>query len=61
MMTEKIKLSKKELRQIWIRFAMTSLSSSSYEKLQAYAEAYSFLPFAKRYYSDDLEIGRAHV
>ena len=55
MMTEKIKLSKKELRQIWIRFAMTSLSSSSYEKLQAHAEAYSFLPFAKRYYSDDLE------
>lgn len=48
-------LSKKELRQIWARWGFTHLSSMSYEKLQAHAWAYAFIPFAKKYYKDDPE------
>ncbi len=46
------RLTKRELRQIWARFGFTHLSSMSYEKLQAHAWAYSYLPFAKKYYHD---------
>lgn len=52
--TERL-LSKKELRQIWARWGFTHLSSMSYEKLQAHAYAYAYLPFAKKYYKDDPE------
>lgn len=48
-------LSKKELRQIWARWGFTHLSSMSYEKLQAHAWAYAFIPFAQKYYKDDPE------
>lgn len=48
-------LSKKELRQIWARWGFTHLSSMSYEKLQAHAWAYAFIPFAKKYYKDEPE------
>lgn len=46
------RLTKRELRQIWARFGFTHLSSMSYEKLQAHAWAYAYLPFAKKYYSE---------
>ena len=46
-------LTKKELRQIWKRWGFTHLSSMSYEKLQAHAWAYSYLPFAEKYYKND--------
>ncbi|MBO0469442.1 PTS system mannose/fructose/sorbose family transporter subunit IID [Enterococcus sp. DIV0242_7C1] len=49
------RLSKKELRQIWKRWGFTHLSSMSYEKLQAHAWAYSYLPFAEKYYKNDPE------
>lgn len=52
--TERL-LSKKELRQIWARWGFTHLSSMSYEKLQAHAYAYAYLPFARKYYKDDPE------
>ncbi|MDU5106732.1 PTS system mannose/fructose/sorbose family transporter subunit IID [Clostridium sp.] len=52
---EKGKLSKKELNTIWYRWAFTHLSSMSYEKLQAHAWAYSYIPFVKKYYKNDPE------
>ena len=51
-------LTAKERRQIWLRWGFTHLSSMSYEKLQAHAWAYAFIPFAKKYYSDDPEAQR---
>lgn len=52
------KLTKKELRQIWSRWGFTQLSSMSYEKLQAHAWAYSYIPFVEKYYKDDPEAKR---
>lgn len=52
---ENNRLSKKELRQIWRRWGFTHLSSMSYEKLQAHAWAYSYIPFANKYYKNDPE------
>lgn len=49
------RLTKKELRQIWKRWGFTHLSSMSYEKLQAHAWAYSYLPFAEKYYQNEPE------
>ncbi|MEI5990876.1 PTS system mannose/fructose/sorbose family transporter subunit IID [Enterococcus crotali] len=49
------RLTKKELRQIWSRWGFTHLSSMSYEKLQAHAWAYSYLPFVEKYYKNDPE------
>jgi len=46
-------LTKHELNEIWYRWGFTHLSSMSYEKLQAHAWAYSYLPFAKKYYAND--------
>lgn len=51
----KTPLTKHELNQLWYRWGFTHLSSMSYEKLQAHAWAYSYLPFAKKYYSNDPE------
>lgn len=51
----KPKLTKKELRQIWYRWGFTHLSSMSYEKIQGHAWAFSYLPFANKYYADDPE------
>lgn len=48
-------LSKRDLRKIWLRWAFTHLSSMSYEKLQAHAWAFSYIPFAKKYYKNDIE------
>lgn len=49
------RMTKKELRQLWRRWGFTHLSSMSYEKLQAHAWAYSYLPFAEKYYKDEPE------
>lgn len=56
--TNKSRLTKKELRQIWYRWGFTHLSSMSYEKLQAHAWAFSYIPFAEKYYKDDPEAKR---
>lgn len=55
---EKSRLSKEELRQIWYRWGFTHLSSMSYEKLQAHAWAFSYIPFVEKYYKDDPEAKR---
>lgn len=55
---KKERLSKKELRQIWARWGFTHLSSMSYEKLQAHAWAYSYIPFVNKYYKDDADAKR---
>ncbi len=51
-------LTKKDLNQLWLRWAFTHLSSMSYEKLQAHAFAWSYIPFANKYYADDPEAKR---
>ncbi|GAA3012528.1 PTS system mannose/fructose/sorbose family transporter subunit IID [Tetragenococcus solitarius] len=48
-------LTKKELRQIWLRWGFTHLSSMSYEKIQGHSWAYTYLPLANKYYADDPE------
>lgn len=48
-------LTKKELRQIWARWGFTHLSSMSYEKLQAHAWAYAYIPFAKKHYKNETD------
>lgn len=58
MTADKERLTKKELNQIWMRWGFTHLSSMSYEKLQAHAWAYAFIPFANKYYKDDPEAMR---
>lgn len=57
-LNNKERLTPKERRQIWKRWGFTHLTSMSYEKLQGHAYAYSFIPFAKKYYSDDPEAAR---
>jgi len=59
-MSEKVQqnLSKKELRQIWRRWAFTHLSSMSYEKIQGHSWAFSYLPFANKYYKNNPEAKR---
>lgn len=52
------RLTKQELRQIWYRWGFTHLSSMSYEKLQAHAWAFSYIPFAEKYYKNDPEAKR---
>lgn len=51
-------LTNKDLNQLWLRWAFTHLSSMSYEKLQAHAFAWSYIPFANKYYGDDPEAKR---
>ena len=51
-------LTNKDLNQLWLRWAFTHLSSMSYEKLQAHAFAWSYIPFANKYYADDPEAKR---
>ena len=54
----KEKLTPNERRQIWKRWGFSHLASMSYEKLQGHAWAYTFTPFAKKYYSDDPEAAK---
>ena len=51
-------LTNKDLNSLWLRWAFTHLSSMSYEKLQAHAFAWSYIPFANKYYADDPEAKR---
>lgn len=55
---KKNRLTKKELRQIWLRWGFTHLSSMSYEKLQGHAYAYMYIPFAEKYYGEDPDAKR---
>lgn len=48
-------LSKHDLNQIWYRWGFTHLSSMSYEKIQGPSWAFSYIPFAKKFYKDDPE------
>ena len=54
----KPRLTNKELNTIWLRWAFTHLASMSYEKLQGHAYAWSYIPFANKYYADDPEAKR---
>ena len=51
-------LTNHDLNQLWLRWAFTHLSSMSYEKLQAHAFAWSYIPFANKYYADAPEAKR---
>lgn len=51
-------LTNKDLNTIWLRWAFTHLASMSYEKLQGHAYAWSYIPFANKYYKDDPEAKR---
>ncbi|QCX25786.1 PTS system mannose/fructose/sorbose family transporter subunit IID [Companilactobacillus futsaii] len=48
-------LSKHDLNQIWYRWGFTHLSSMSYEKIQGHSWAYSYIPFANKFYKNDIE------
>ncbi|MDY4535163.1 MAG: PTS system mannose/fructose/sorbose family transporter subunit IID [Tractidigestivibacter sp.] len=52
------RLTNKDLNTIWLRWAFTHLASMSYEKLQGHAYAWSYIPFANKYYMDDPEAKR---
>ena len=54
-------LTNKDLNQLWLRWAFTHLSSMSYEKLQAHAFAWSYIPFANKYYAEDPEAKRRRL
>lgn len=46
-------LTKKELFDIYLRYQIMVESAMSYEKMHGASWAWSYLPFAKKYYSDD--------
>lgn len=48
-------LTKKELFQIYLRYQIMVESAMSYEKMHGASWAWSYLPFAKKYYSNDHE------
>lgn len=52
------RLTNKDLNTIWLRWAFTHLASMSYEKLQGHSYAWSYIPFANKYYKDDPEAKR---
>lgn len=51
-------LTKKDLNTLWFRWACTHLASMSYEKLQGHAFAWSYIPFANKFYANDPEAKR---
>lgn len=53
--TEKNRLTKKELRQIFLRYQFMVESAMSYEKMHGATWAWSYLPLGEKYYSDDPE------
>jgi len=53
--TNDTRLTKNDLRQMWLRWQISCFSSFSYEKLQGNAFLYSMIPFAEKFYSDDPE------
>lgn len=52
------KLTKKELRQIYLRYQIMCESAMSYEKMHGASWAYSYLPLADKYYKNDPEAYR---
>lgn len=46
-------LTRKELFNIYLRYQIMVESAMSYEKMHGASWAWSYLPFAKKYYSDD--------
>ena len=53
--TEKKHLTKQDLNQLWYRWQVGWFSSSSYEKLESHGFAWSYIPFAEKYYANDPE------
>lgn len=49
------RLSKSDLNKLWYRWQVGWFSSSSYEKLETHGFAWSYLPFAEKYYANDPE------
>lgn len=52
------KLTKKELRQIYLRYQFMCESAMSYEKMHGASWAYSYLPLADKYYKNNPEAYR---
>lgn len=50
-----VKLTKNDLRKMWVRWQFGTFSSFSYEKLQGNGYVYSMIPFANKFYRDDSE------
>jgi mannose/fructose/N-acetylgalactosamine-specific phosphotransferase system component IID len=48
-------LTKKDLNTLWYRWQVGWFSSSSYEKLESHGFAWSYVPFAEKFYKDDPE------
>lgn len=48
-------LTKHDLNQLWYRWQVGWFSSSSYEKLESHGFAWSYIPFAEKFYKDDPE------
>lgn len=48
-------LTKKELRQIFLRYGVMTESAMSYEKMHGATWAYSYLPLGEKYYKNDPE------
>lgn len=53
--TETKHLTNSDLNKLWYRWQVGWFSSSSYEKLETHGFAWSYLPFAEKYYADDPE------
>lgn len=53
-------LTKEDLNKLWYRWQVGWFSSRSYEKLESHGFAWSYIPFAEKYYKDDPE-GKARL
>lgn len=49
------RLTKKELRKIFLRYGVLTESAMSYEKMHGASWAWAYLPLANKYYKDDQE------
>lgn len=48
-------LTKHDLNQLWYRWQVGWFATSSYEKLESHGFAWSYIPFAEKFYADDPE------
>lgn len=48
-------LTKHDLNQLWYRWQVGWFATSSYEKLESHGFAWSYIPFAEKFYKDDPE------
>lgn len=53
-------LTNDDLNKLWYRWQVGWFSSRSYEKLESHGFAWSYIPFAEKYYADDPE-GKARL